>query len=110
MLVYYAKRRRILKHNRKTFMTVSAEKQQLYAKLHDWMYQESLRTNHTPLPKELEDPAEWAAFCEWRHQNWLQLGEKFLTKFDQWLAEKESRESLPTLALAETPPPYPSKT
>ena len=88
---------------------ISEEKQKHYAKLQDWMYQESLRTNHTPIPKELEDPGEWATFCEWRNDNWRKLGQQFLKKFDQWLAEKEAQPARPSLALAEAPPPYRSK-
>ena len=89
-------------------MNLPEEKQKLYERLQDLMYQESLRTNHTPIPKELEDPAEWSAFCEWRHQNWQRLGKAFLQKFDRWLEQKEP--AVPAMSLAEIPPPYPSKT
>ena len=88
-------------------MTLSEEKQQLYARLHDWMYQESLRTNHTPRPKELEDPKEWEAFVEWRHQNWLRLCDQAAQGFREYLDRKET--AAPALALAEEPPPYRSK-
>ena len=88
-------------------MNLSEEKQKLYARLHDWMYQESLRTNHTPLPKELEDPQEWEAFCRWRNDNWRAISRKASDKFMEWLEQKES--AAPALALAESPPPYRSK-
>ena len=87
-------------------MNLSEEKQQLYARLHDWMYQESLRTNRTPLPKELEDPKEWEAFVVWRNANWRRLGRKAVAAFDEWFDRKQAATPL---ALAETPAPYPSK-
>jgi hypothetical protein len=88
-------------------MNLSEEKQKLYARLHEWMYQESIRTNHTPLPKELEDPKEWEAFVEWRHENWRRLGRKAVAAFDEWYDSKYANEATP--ALAEEPPPYRSK-
>ncbi len=96
------------KPNPKQSMNLSEEKQKLYARLHDWMYQESIRTNHTPLPKELEDPKEWDAFVVWRNENWRRLGRKAVAAFDVWFDRKEA--ALPTSALAEEPPPYRSQT
>ncbi len=84
-------------------MNLSIEKQQLYERLHDFMYRESIRLGKTPMPKELEDPQEWRAFCHWRHQNWLKLARPAA---ERYIASLRSEREL---ALAEQPPPYPSK-
>ena len=97
------------KLNHEMSMTLSEEKRKLYERLHEWMYQESLRTNHTPLPKELKEPVEWEAFCKWRNDNWRKLGRAFGENLDRWLAAKPAQEPSPALALAEEPPPYRSK-
>ena len=85
---------------------VSEEKARLFERLHDFMCQESIRTNHTPLPKELEDPAEWRRFCHWKAKRCAELGEAAWKTYETGLNKQEQAA---TLALAETPPPYPSK-
>ena len=90
-------------------MNLSEEKQQLYTRLHDWMYRESIRTHNTPLPKELEDPKEWDAFVEWRHQNWRRICEEDAREYRKHLLRKEAAAAEPAMVLAEDSPPYPSK-
>jgi hypothetical protein len=76
---------------------ISADRAALYARLHDFMYRESIRTGQTPIPPELADQAEWLAFCHWKHLNWLRLAR---AAADQYMDRLDREEAL---RVAETP-------
>ena len=59
----------------------------------------------TPIPPELTDPVERRNFLNWRHEFWVTFSRKAAASYRNWLENSE-----PAMSLAETPPPYPSKT
>ena len=91
---------------------ITEEKARLYDRLHEQMYAESIRQGRTPIPDELKDPQEWDAFCHWKHLNWLRIAQAAAADYVQSLRAEGKLPRITeqsSLALAETPPPYPSK-
>ena len=89
---------------------ITPEKAGLFSRLHEWMYAESLRLNRTPIPPELHDPEEWRLFCHWKHLNWVRASAQTAASYISRLEREGKVPAANTaLALAETPPPYRSK-
>ena len=89
-------------------LNMPEEKQRHYAKLHEVMYNESIRLNWTPIPEELKDPEEWKEFCRWRNWNWRRFSEESSERIVRSLAAKKARERGEEVPMvAEGPPPSP---
>ena len=94
------------KTNREKFMNLSEEKQTQYEQMYEQMYQASIITGQTPVPPQLaNDPVERRNFLNWRHEFWVHVSGQAATEYRRYLDQP----AVSGNALAETPPPYRSK-